>query len=89
MHEYDVRVDAAKKFLERGWILVDGEYRRRPMAGIWTTIAPLGHHFFEIVVERDDEFQNKTLVRRKRRCRNLLDAKATAWDYVEPRLAFQ
>ena len=86
MQEYDVRVDAEKRYLECGWLAVDGEFRRRPFVGIWTTIAPIERHLFEILVERDDEYQNKTLVRRLRRCQNLREAKLLAWSYVEPHL---
>ena len=86
MQDYDLRVDAENCFLENGWTAIDGEWRRRPIRGIWTTISPIGRHLFEILVERDDELHNKTLVRRVRRCHNLLEAKVMAWNYVEPHL---
>jgi hypothetical protein len=86
MQEYDLRVDAEKCFLERGWMTVDGESKRRPIRGIWATVAHVGRHLFEILVERDDEYQNKTLVRRLRRAQSLREAKMMAWSYVEPHL---
>jgi len=86
MQAYDLRVDAEKCFLEHGWMTVDGESRRRPIRGIWTTIAPIGRHLFEILIERDDEYENKTLVRRVRRAQSLREARLMAWSYVEPHL---
>jgi hypothetical protein len=86
MQDYDFRVDAENNFLENGWFAIDGEWRRRPICGLWTTISPIGRHLFEILVERDDEYENKTLIRRVRRCQSLLEAKVFAWNYVEPHL---
>ena len=86
MLAYDERVEASKKFVHRRWYAADGEWRRAPMAGLWAAIVPAGRHVFEIVIERDDEFRCKTLVRRKRRCTSLLEAKEYAWVYLEPHL---
>lgn len=86
MFAYDERVEASRKFVDRRWIAVDGEWRRAPIAGLWATVVPLGRQVFEIVVERDDELHCKTLVRRKRRCRSLREAKEYAWLCLEPLL---
>ena len=86
MLAYDERVDLSKKFVNRKWYRADGEWHRSPIAGHWATIRPLGKQKFEIVVERDDELHSRTLIRRKCKCENLLEAKEMAWQCLEPKL---
>jgi hypothetical protein len=86
MFAYDERVEASKKFVHQRWIAVDGEWRRAPIAGLWATVVPLGRQVFEILIEKDDELHCRTVVRRKRRCQSLLEAKEYAWECFEPHL---
>jgi hypothetical protein len=86
MQAYDERIEASKRFVYRNWYASDREWRRTPIAGHWATIKPLGGKTFEIIVERDDELHCRTLLRRKRRCETLLEAKEFAWRCLEPRL---
>ena len=86
MLEYDEKIEASKRFVNRRWYAADREWHRAPVKGHWTTIVPLGDHRFEILVERDDEVRNRVIVRRKLRCSSLTEAKEFAWTCLEPRL---